>query len=167
MKTSKTVKSFMLTSLVLSTMGITALATGLQSPTGLTNPAERTTPVEYVGLGVQTYEVTVPAILNPDANGTQTADVYAKGTFPTTRQLKITVADAETAAANKVTLTCDLKADDKKLLDVTFADFILGGDNTVLVEKTAPISVQQIEEALFGEWTGTIVYTIGLEDVTP
>lgn len=161
----KGIKSFMLTSLVLSTMGITALATGLESPTGLTNPAERTTPVEYVGLGQEVYEVTVPALLNPNE---VTSDVKAWGTFPTTKQLKITVADAAaTAEANKVTLTCDLKAEDQKVLNVNFDEFILAGDNEVEVEKTATISVEQITEALFGEWTGTINYTIGLESVTP
>lgn len=153
----KGIKSFMLTSLVLSTMGITALATGLESPTDLTNPAERTTPVTYTGQGQEVYEVTVPAILNPNE---VVGEVSAWGTFPTTKQLKITTPDT-------VTLTCDLKADDQKVLAINFDEFILGGDNEVQIEKSADISVEQITDALFGEWTGTITYTIGLEDVTP
>lgn len=102
----------------------------------------------------EAWTVTVPATMAPG----DTADVKAEGTWASNRQLIVT-ADAT------VTLTNSINAADKKVLDVTFAGITLPGSNTSAVEDTKPLTIADIEAALFGTWSGTINYTVEMQDV--
>ena len=100
------------------------------------------------------YEVTVPALMAPG----DTAKVSAKGAWASDRKLVVT-ADAT------VTLTNDISNADQKVLDVTFTDgLVVAGSNTVEVNGEKDISVADIENALFGTWSGTFNYTAGIVD---
>jgi hypothetical protein len=103
---------------------------------------------------VEAYTVTVPARMQPG----ETAKVIVSGTWASNRKL---VVDAD----DTVTLVNSIKASDKKILDVTFANIAKEGDNTVAVSGDADISVESITNALFGEWSGTITYTVEMQDV--
>ena len=104
---------------------------------------------------VETWEVTVPALLVP---GGAAGDVVASGKLNSTRQLVVT-------APETVTLTNSINANDKKVLDVDFDGITMDGDNTQSVSATEAISVEAITEALFGTWSGTIVYDVVAQDI--
>lgn len=100
------------------------------------------------------YEVTVPALMAPG----DTAAVSAKGTWASDRKL---VVNADTS----VTLTNSINAADQKVLDVTFTDgLVVAGSNTVEVTGEKDITIADIEDALFGTWSGTFNYTAGIVD---
>lgn len=101
----------------------------------------------------EAYTVTVPAKMAPG----ETATVSANGTWASNRQLTVT-ADAT------VILTNDLSADTKELT-VTFDGIELGGSNTAAVSAEATISVADIENALFGTWSGTINYDVEMVEM--
>lgn len=101
------------------------------------------------------YTVTVPALLAPGGSG----DVTAKGTWASNRKLNVT-ADAT------VILTNTISGADEKVLDVTFAGIALVGSNTAAVSETKPVSVADIEAALFGEWKGKFNYNAEMVDYT-
>ena len=110
---------------------------------------EYKTTVTYVGNKTAAYEVTVPSTMAPGEN----YDVSAKGYWGSNRKLTVT-------APETVTLTCNLKAEDTKTLTVAFEDIALVGNNTAEVSTTSNLAIANIENAHFGEWTGTIVYTV-------
>lgn len=111
-----------------------------------------TTPVSYLGTGVEKYTVTVPAQLSPNHSGT----VKLEGTWATNR--KVTV-----SAPATVTLTNSLDGG-TKTLNVAFAGISKTGDNTVSKSYTETISVANISDALFGTWSGVIEYTVKASD---
>lgn len=102
----------------------------------------------------EAYTVTVPALLAPGASG----NVVASGTFASNRKLTVT-ADAN------VTLTNSINSADQKVLTVTFPGIELAGSNTAAVSDTKAVSVADISDALFGTWSGTFNYTVGMSDV--
>ena len=81
-----------------------------------------------------------------------------KGTWASDRKL---VVNADTS----VTLTNSINAADQKVLDVTFTDgLVVAGSNTVEVTGEKDITIADIEDALFGTWSGTFNYTAGIVD---
>ena len=102
----------------------------------------------------ESWTVTVPALLAPGETGT----VKASGTWASNRKL---VVNADTS----VTLTNSINAADQKVLDVTFTDgLVVAGSNTVEVTGEKDITIADIEDALFGTWSGTFNYTAGIVD---
>ena len=103
---------------------------------------------------VEAYTVTVPALLAPGGAG----DVTASGTWASDRQLVVDAAD-------DVVLTNSINSADTKTLVVTFDGITLAGDNTQGVSATEEVSVADIENALFGTWSGTFTYNVEMQDV--
>lgn len=108
--------------------------------------------VTYTGDGVSAYEVTVPATLAPGGSG----KVKVSGTWATNMTVNVT-------APSTVTLTNDIDGS-TKVLDVEFDGISQAGDNTNSILVNATISVEQITNALFGTWEGTIVYSVTTEE---
>ena len=104
--------------------------------------------VTYSGDGVSVYNVTVPATLEPGASGT----VKVSGTWASDMVVEVSAPDT-------VTLTNSIDGGEK-VLGIDFDGISQSGDNTnsILVSKT--ISVDEITNALFGTWSGTIIYTV-------
>lgn len=107
------------------------------------------TEVVYEGQGTAQYTITVPALLAPGGSG----DVVASGTWASNCKVKVT-ADTE------VVLTNSINANDQKVLDVTFAGINLAGSNTEAVTDTKVVSVADIDNALFGTWSGKFNYNV-------
>lgn len=101
----------------------------------------------------EAWTVTVPALLEPGASG----DVVAQGTWASNRKLVVDAADS-------VTLANSINTNDTKELVVTFAGIELAGSNTVAVSATEAVGVADIEDALFGTWSGIFYYQVGMED---
>ena len=114
--------------------------------------AAHTTTVTYTGTSSESYTLTVPASLTPGASG----EVKASGTWASNRTLVVTAPDT-------VTLTNDIDGG-TKTLDVTFDGINQAGNDTVAQTVTKNISVGNISNALFGTWTGTIVYNVSMDD---
>ena len=114
--------------------------------------AAHTTTVTYTGTSSESYTLTVPATLTPGASG----EVKASGTWASNRTLVVT-------APFSVTLTNDIDGG-TKTLDVTFDGINQAGNDTVAQTVTKNISVANITNALFGTWTGTIVYDVSMEN---
>lgn len=95
------------------------------------------------------YTITVPALLAPGAEGT----VKLEGTWASDATVKVT-------ADKTVTLTNSINSADQKVLDVTFAGIEKAGDNTATVTATEAVSVANIENALFGTWSGKFNYNV-------
>ena len=96
------------------------------------------------------YTVTVPALLTP---GGEAGTVIASGTMASNRKLTVT-------APETITLVNSINEANTKTLDINFDDITMNGDNTQAVSAQADISVEAIENALFGTWSGTIIYTV-------
>lgn len=135
-----------------------------------TTDVENGTQVSYVGSQTsvddegnesytEAYTVTVPAKMAPGA----TAYVKAEGTWNSARKLVV-------SADTSVVLKNSINAADTKELAVTFATINLVGDNNVAVANYdadnagEAISVANIENALFGTWSGTITYEASIVD---
>ena len=114
--------------------------------------SSHTTTVTYTGTSTESYTLTVPATLTPGASG----EVKANGTWASNRTLVVT-------APSTVTLTNDIDGG-TKTLDVTFEGINQAGNDTVAQTVTTDITVANITNALFGTWTGTIVYNVSMDD---
>ena len=99
------------------------------------------------------YTITVPALLTPGAEGT----VKLEGTWASDATVKVT-------ADKTVTLTNSINEADQKVLNVTFAGIEKAGDNTATVIATETVSVANIENALFGTWSGKFNYNVEMVD---
>lgn len=95
------------------------------------------------------YTITVPALLAPGGSGTVTLEGY----WPSDATVKVT-------AEEKVEVVSDINSADKKELAVTFASIEKAGSNTAVVTASAPVSVANIENALFGKWAGKFNYNV-------
>ena len=95
------------------------------------------------------YTITVPALLAPGGSGTVTLEGY----WPSDATVKVT-------AEEKVEVVSDINSADKKELAVTFASIEKAGSNTAIVTASAPVSVANIENALFGKWAGKFNYNV-------
>ena len=107
------------------------------------------TEVVYEGQGTEQYTVTVPALLAPGSSG----DVTLQGTWGSYATVKVT-------ADTSVELTNSINAADKKVLDIEFTGIELAGSNTAAVTDTKAVSVADIENALFGTWSGKFNYNV-------
>ena len=114
--------------------------------------AAHTTTVTYTGTSTESYTLTVPASLTPGASG----EVKANGTWASNRTLVVT-------APSTVTLTNDIDGG-TKTLDVTFDGINQAGNDTVAQTVSKDITVANITNALFGTWSGTIVYNVSMDD---
>ena len=124
-------------------------------PTVLANETDykNGTKVTYSAPGNETYTVTVPAELAPGGSG----EVTLSGTWATNRVVKV-------VAAQTVTLTNDIDPSEQRVLDVKFDGIQEAGSNAVSQTFTQPISVGDIEDALFGVWSGKFYYTVTVDD---
>ena len=107
------------------------------------------TQVSYTAANVESYTITVPAKLAPGDTGT----VTAKGTWPSTKNLRVT-ADESIEMVNSISTASN------KELDITFEPIILAGSQTAEVSATSDITVEDITDALFGTWSGIIHYNV-------
>ena len=99
------------------------------------------------------YEITVPALMNPG----DTDEVYVDGYWAANRKLTVTT-------DNKVTMT-NSKDGSTRDLTVTFDGISESGSNTDEMYASSEISVQDMNDVIFGSWTGTITYTIAVSNV--
>ena len=132
--------SFVLAALMLVSAVPTALAT---------NDYSQGTQVVYEATGSESYTITVPAALNPGQSGTVTLD----GMWPSYKTISVT-------AEPTVTLTNSILASDQKVLDITFLGINEAGSDTAKQTFTETVSVESIENALFGTWSGKFNYNV-------
>lgn len=110
--------------------------------------SEHSTTITLVGSQTTaSYEITVPAELQPGQSGT----VAVSGTWASTQTLKVT-------APNSVTLSY---GDQTMDVGITFAGISKAGNDKVSVSDEATVAVADAS-ATFGTWTGTLEYTVEL-----
>ena len=146
----KKMLSMALALVMVSGLSIPAFAAAATPGHGSGSPSYSTT-VEYVGQATEEYIVTVPAQLAPAGSD----DVVATGTWNAAKTLTVT-------APTSVTLTYGEQSKD---LAVTFEGISQVGSNTESINVTKSISVADFaagQAPLFGTWTGTITYSVGL-----
>lgn len=98
------------------------------------------------------YEITVPALMNPG----ETDEVLVDGFWAANRRLTVTT-------DNKVTMT-NSKDGSTRDLTVTFDGISETGSNISENNYSAEISVQDMNDVIFGSWSGTITYSIAVSD---
>ena len=119
---------------------------------------EKTTIVTYTAPGIEQYEVTVPATLEPDS----TTTIEIEGTWASNRELVITAPETVTMVSNIT--------GDEEVLNVTISNsdknvVVVEGDNRAEVTSSTNLSVSSMpSDILFGTYTGTITYNISIED---
>lgn len=118
-----------------------------------TNDYTQGTLVQYVGQGAEEYTITVPALLKPGAGG----DVTLSGTWAESRIVTVT-------AEPSVTLTNSINANDQKVLNVYFDGISEKGSNVGAQTFTETVSVESIQNAIFGTWSGKFNYNVSMED---
>lgn len=128
------------------------------TPTG--NYAAGTT-VTYSEEATEAYSVTVPATLTP---GGSSGTVSVAGKWASNRVVKV-------SAPTSVILKNSINESDTKDPAITFTAISKTGSNTVEItgeeaDAKSDISVTAIYGALFGTWSGTINYTVSIEDAT-
>lgn len=99
------------------------------------------------------YEITVPALMNPGDSKT----ISVTGYWAANRKLTV-------SADTKVTMT-NIKDESTRDLNVTFNSISERGSNTTQMNLSSDISVQEMNDVIFGTWRGTITYTISVTDV--
>lgn len=114
--------------------------------------AADTTIVTYAGNGTEAYTITVPSTLKPGQSGT----IRAEGTWPANKVLTV-FSDSVVTVVNSID-------GGEKVLDITFNGISEPGDNEYSIVATENISVGEITNALFGTWSGIIVYTVSMEN---
>lgn len=110
----------------------------------------------------EAYSITVPAKLAPGDTGY----VVAEGTWASNRKLIVNIASNPVTGRQSVTLTNDIDSSNTKELDIAFEGISLFGSNTTAVTNVdatnapygTPVSVADIENALFGTWSGIFNY---------
>ena len=145
--------SIILTAAMLLCFGASALATNTANgdASGMTDGNASTT-VTYSADTDEAWTLTVPATIVPGAEPTED-NVTLSGTWPSDIKYSVVV-------PSTVELVNSITGADEKVLDVTFSGLSLAGSNTAEVTATAKISVEAIENALFGTWSGTIEYKV-------
>lgn len=99
------------------------------------------------------YEVTVPALMNPG----DTKTVSVTGYWAANRKLTVT-------SDTKVTMT-NISDESTRDLNVAFDAISERGSNTTQMNCSSDISVQEMNDVIFGTWRGTITYSISVSDV--
>lgn len=149
---------------------VAAMAVSAMPMAYATHDVSNGTEVEYLGskttldaegneVYAESYTVTVPAKMAPG----DSAFVKAEGTWNSARKLVVT-------ADENVVLENNINTNDTKTLDVTFNGINLVGDNNVAVANYGDgvegeaIAVGNIENALFGTWSGVFEYQAEIVD---
>lgn len=138
--------SFMLASVMLVSAVPAAFAADTQD-------YSQGTQVVFEAANNESYTITVPAKLNPGQAGTVTLD----GMWPSNKTISVT-------ADPTVTLTNNILASDQKVLDVVFLGIAEAGNDTTAQTFTESVSVEGIENALFGTWSGKFNYNVDVSD---
>lgn len=140
-------------------VGVTMLVSSmiLTTPALAMTTTNKETPIQYVGRGTETYEVSVPSMLHPGDQG----EVTLTGTWSTETTIHV-------VTSNTIVLRNDVDYSTKALA-VHFDDIMQTGDNEFPISVTEQISIDPINDALFGKWTGHITYNIHMagEQHTP
>lgn len=134
--------SFMLAAVMLVSAVPTAFAADIQD-------YSQGTQVVFEAANDESYTITVPAKLNPGQSGI----VTLAGRWPSNKIVSVT-------AEPTVTLTNSILASDQKVLDITFLGISEAGNDTATQTFTESVSVEGIESALFGTWSGRFNYNV-------
>ena len=114
-----------------------------------TNDYTAGTAVVYTAANNEDYSITIPAALAPGQGGT----VTLQGTWPSNKTITVT-------ADETVTLTNTISGADAKTLKVNFEGISEAGSDTSSQKFEEPVSVDPIEDALFGVWNGHFYYNV-------
>ena len=113
------------------------------------------TQVVFQANGTESYTITVPALLAPGQSGT----VTLQGTWAENRVVTV-------AADPTVTLKNSLLETDTKTLNIDFnGGLSAAGSNIDSLRFTQQITVGNIENALFGTWSGKFNYNVEITDI--
>lgn len=124
---------------------------GYETPDNNTNDHTAGTLVVFEATNNESYTITVPAKLNPGQSGI----VTLAGRWPSNKTISVT-------AEPTVTLTNSILASDQKVLDITFIGISKAGNDTTAQTFTESVSVEGIENALFGTWNGKFNYNVSV-----
>lgn len=116
------------------------------------NPTTSETPVKYTGIGTQTWELEVPAQLKPG----QTGEVKLTGTWSSSKRIDVNVDEQVELVNNIDGVSKELKVEFNNISEI--------GNNTLPIEIKEIIVVEEITDALFGEWTGNIIYNLSCKE---
>lgn len=108
--------------------------------------------VSYDTQGVSEYLLTVPATLAPGSSSTVKLD----GSWPSNETINVT-ADSTVSLTNSIDSST-------KVLDISFNGISQAGDNTKSISVSETISIDTIENALFGVWSGEFYYNVSVKD---
>lgn len=118
-----------------------------------TNSYEQGTEVIYTAANNENWTITVPAKLNPGKSGTVTLDGY----WPSNKTITVDANDT-------VVLKNSILQSDTKILNITFPGITKLGNNIERSTASETVSVQAIDNALFGTWSGVFYYEVETSD---
>lgn len=118
-----------------------------------TNSYEQGTEVIYTAANNENWTITVPAKLNPGKSGTVTLDGY----WPSNKTITVDADDT-------VVLKNSILQSDTKILNITFPGITKLGNNIERSTASETVSVQAIDNALFGTWSGVFYYEVETSD---
>ena len=101
----------------------------------------------------EAYTVTVPAQLAPGQSG----NVVLAGTWPSNRIVNVN-------AESSVRLTNNINPANEKNLEISFEPIEQAGSNISAIEVSKEISVENIDKAIFGTWSGRFNYQVSVDD---
>lgn len=140
----------MLSILLAAVMLVSAVPTAFAADT---RDYSQGTQVVFEAANNESYTITVPASLQPGQSGT----VTLSGSWPSNKTISVT-------AESTVTLTNSILETDQKVLDITFLGIEKAGNDTTAQTFTETVSVEGIENALFGTWSGKFNYNVDASD---
>lgn len=108
------------------------------------------TQVSAEGTGTEAFVLEVPEDLTVGGNA---EDVTLSGTWPSNKTLVVDTPDT-------LELINSISGADKKTTNIVFDGIAQAGSNTEAVSVTKSISIEGIENALFGTWSGSFSYTL-------
>ena len=112
------------------------------------------TQVEYIANENMSYQITVPALLNPGQSG----KVTLSGLWPSNKQVVVT-------ADKQVKLVNSINQNDFKVLNVLFPTMRKSGNNTTTQTYQQDVQVEEMSSsALFGTWAGHFNYNVEMTD---
>ena len=112
------------------------------------------TDVEFIGTGIEAYNVTVPAMIKPNGSG----NVIVEGEWASNRVVNIT-------ADEYVEIVNEDNVFDKRKIDVNFLGISAKGNNSASQIVDEKILVGDIySDILFGKWKGTFNYNVEIVD---
>lgn len=103
----------------------------------------------------ENWTITVPAKLQPGKSGTVTLDGY----WPSNKTITVDADDI-------VVLKNSILSSDTKTLNITFPGITKSGNNIERSTAMETVSVQAIENALFGTWNGSFYYNVETSEMS-